>query len=269
MAVRRAIKSSSSSASSCTRATAWTRSFEARIPAGRRLEEGKHAGGYWKGPLGEGGNPIDITSTMTVQQALDAVERATQVSPLLELRLGARLLSPCRDPRTQTPETGEWLGLRQLLESQWHERQRLQGSRDSGSQPVDEKPGTVPQAAEAMVFSRKWICADSIVARRSMWRRSRLVDPFAIFHGKISSISYADGHPEAHSWVRQSSSNRYRFGEWEGEFLLGGGNANNRDFAWVYQRAYKHRNWTSLAVVLNNRAQSSPPLGRCPFAGRD
>ena len=49
---------------------------------GRSLEEGNPAGGFWKGPLGEAGNPIEITASMTVQQALDAVERGMKVSPL-------------------------------------------------------------------------------------------------------------------------------------------------------------------------------------------
>jgi prepilin-type N-terminal cleavage/methylation domain-containing protein len=49
---------------------------------GRPLEEGNPAGGFWKGPLGEANNPIEISANMSVQQAVDSVERGMKVSPL-------------------------------------------------------------------------------------------------------------------------------------------------------------------------------------------
>ena len=72
------------------------------------------------------------------------------------------------------------------------------------------------------------------------------VDPFAIFHGDVSTIAFADGHSEGHTWrdkavikaARDSSAGI-------ASFYWAGGNANNADFRWIYQR-YKHTKWTPL-----------------------
>ena len=93
-----------------------------------------------------------------------------------------------------------------------------------------------------------------------MWSRVSAGSIRSPFHGKISSLSYADGHAEMHSWVEESTVKAATdSANGIDSFYWAGGNANNRDFAWVYQR-YKHRNWTHLPAVLNNRAQSSPLL---------
>jgi len=74
----------------------------------------------------------------------------------------------------------------------------------------------------------------------------RWIDPFAIFHGSVSTISFADGHAESHRWTdsgvikaaKDSSLGKESFG-WSG------GNAKNPDFQWVYHR-YRHKKWAPL-----------------------
>ena len=216
---------------------------------GRPLETGNPAGGYWKGPLGAAGEAVSITGTMTVQQAMDAVERGMKVSPLWSYVSAIGAYHCVGDLRTKRLKPGSGWAYDSYSKANGMNGGDWQGSRDSGSQPVYEKLGTVPEASEAMVFLEEadprgfnagtWVID---VAPAPGW-----VDPFAVFHGKISSISYADGHAEMHSWVEEStvkaatdSANGIE------SFYWAGGNANNRDFAWVYQR-YKHRNWTPLA----------------------
>jgi prepilin-type processing-associated H-X9-DG protein len=72
------------------------------------------------------------------------------------------------------------------------------------------------------------------------------IDPFAIFHGNVSTIGFADGHAELHKWVEattikaatDSANGRQAF-NWAG------GGSKNRDFRWVYDR-YKHLAWKAL-----------------------
>ena len=73
------------------------------------------------------------------------------------------------------------------------------------------------------------------------------VDPFAIFHGKTSTISFADGHADSHRWLEATTikaatdSANGKSSDWTG------GNNKNRDFQWVYQR-YKHTKWAPLKL---------------------
>jgi prepilin-type processing-associated H-X9-DG protein len=63
------------------------------------------------------------------------------------------------------------------------------------------------------------------------------VDPFAVFHGNVSTFSFADGHAESHTWrdpltieAAKKSANG------QDSFYWQGGTASNRDFRWMYQR---------------------------------
>jgi prepilin-type N-terminal cleavage/methylation domain-containing protein len=216
---------------------------------GRSLEEGNPAGGFWKGPLGEAGNPIGISANMTVQQALDAVERGMKVSPLWTYVQAIGAYHCPGDLRTKRLRPGSGWAYDSYSKANGMNGGDWQGSRDSGSQPVYEKMGTVPEAAQAMVFLEE---ADPRGFNLGTWVIDVLpspgwVDPFAIFHGKISSISFADGHAEMRSWVEETTVKAATdSANGRESFYWAGGNANNRDFAWVYQR-YKHRNWVPLA----------------------
>jgi prepilin-type N-terminal cleavage/methylation domain-containing protein len=216
---------------------------------GRPQEEGNPAGGFWKGPLGLAGNPVFITTGMTVQQALEAVERGMKVSPLWSYVESSGVHHCPGDLRTKRLRPGSGWAYDSYSKANGMNGGDWQGNRDNGSQPVFEKMGTVPEPSEAMVFLEE---ADPRGFNRGTWvidvaPSPGWVDPFAIFHGKISSISYADGHAAMRSWIEETtvkaatdSANGIE------SFYWAGGNASNRDFSWVYQR-YKHRNWVPLA----------------------
>ena len=122
------------------------------------------------------------------------------------------------------------------------------GGWDSANQPIYVKLSSVKSASEAMVFLEE---ADPRGNNKGTWvidvkPNPGWVDPFAIFHGNISTISFADGHAEGHTWkdanVIKAAKNSSAGIE---SFYWTGGNAKNVDFQWVYER-YKHQKWTPL-----------------------
>jgi prepilin-type processing-associated H-X9-DG protein len=72
------------------------------------------------------------------------------------------------------------------------------------------------------------------------------VDGFAIFHGNVTTTSFADGHAETHPWHDPTTIKAAKdFASGKQDFYWSGGNAKNVDFQWVYQR-YKHQKWAPL-----------------------
>jgi prepilin-type processing-associated H-X9-DG protein len=72
------------------------------------------------------------------------------------------------------------------------------------------------------------------------------VDGFAIFHGNVSTIGFADSHAETHAWRDPTVIKAAKdFAAGKESFYFAGGNAKNPDFQWIYQR-YKHVKWAPL-----------------------
>jgi len=77
--------------------------------------------------------------------------------------------------------------------------------------------------------------------------RSGWIDVFAIFHGNISTFSFADGHAESHKWVdgptikaaKDSSNGIFSF------YWTGGGVKTNPDFVWMWDK-YRSPGWLAL-----------------------
>jgi hypothetical protein len=77
--------------------------------------------------------------------------------------------------------------------------------------------------------------------------KSQWVDGFAIFHGNITTLAFADGHGELHKWVdgatiqaaKGFSQGNYNF------FWTGGGTLKNPDFAWMWDK-YRFVGWKPL-----------------------
>jgi hypothetical protein len=72
------------------------------------------------------------------------------------------------------------------------------------------------------------------------------VDPFAVFHSVVSDFSFLDGHTETHKW-RDAATIKAATDSANGKesFYWAGGNKNNPDFVWVYDR-FQHQNWKPL-----------------------
>jgi hypothetical protein len=75
---------------------------------------------------------------------------------------------------------------------------------------------------------------------------TRWVDPFAIFHGHISTLSFMDGHVEAHKW-REGRTIKAATDAANGQssFYWPGGDRNNPDYVWVWDN-YRFSNWQPL-----------------------
>ena len=72
------------------------------------------------------------------------------------------------------------------------------------------------------------------------------VDPFAIFHGDVSSFAYADGHADLHKWSEATTVKAARdSSNGKASFYWAGGNVSNVDFRWVHKN-YKHTKFVQL-----------------------
>jgi prepilin-type processing-associated H-X9-DG protein len=118
------------------------------------------------------------------------------------------------------------------------------------AQPPFQKLGALPTPSQSMVFLEE---ADPRDYNRGTWvidvaPSPRWIDPFAIFHGNNSTISFADGHAITRKWLEETTiraATAAANGNVSGAFDWSGGNANNRDFVWVHER-YKHTRWAPL-----------------------
>jgi prepilin-type processing-associated H-X9-DG protein len=113
-----------------------------------------------------------------------------------------------------------------------------------------EKLASIPDHSEAVVFVEEgttYTVGYNMGPWWLAWNPSPgWCDPLAVFHGDVSTFSFADGHAETHKWLdpavikaaREAAAGRTTF-------YWSGGKATNPDFRWVYQR-YKFRQWTPL-----------------------
>ena len=70
----------------------------------------------------------------------------------------------------------------------------------------------------------------------------RWVDPFAVYHGRVSTLSYADGHAELHRWEDyQVLAAATASGQGNASFFWAGGTPANPDYVYMHNR-YRFRN---------------------------
>ena len=122
----------------------------------------------------------------------------------------------------------------------------MNGGMWTGIEPF-KKHASITEPTMSMVFIEE---ADPRDYNNGTWvldvQPPGWVDPFAVFHGDVSTMGFADGHAEAHKWLEPStikaatdSANGKQSFYWQG------GNAKNRDFRWMYER-FKHAKWKPL-----------------------
>jgi prepilin-type N-terminal cleavage/methylation domain-containing protein/prepilin-type processing-associated H-X9-DG protein len=200
-----------------------------------------YAGGFWNGP-----NP-DITAGMTPAQAKAAYERGMLASPLYPYCKNIDVYHCAGDMRTKNLKPG--LG---WAYDSYSKSDTISGGMWSSYAQPDQKPflkdSQVSAPTLTMVFIEE---ADPRSYNNGTWALNTSppgwVDPFAVFHGETSSVSFADGHAESHKWLEGStikaardSANGIRSFYWDG-----GNVRNNRDFVWVHTR-YRYQGWKPL-----------------------
>ncbi|HOW64022.1 MAG TPA: type II secretion system protein [Candidatus Paceibacterota bacterium] len=216
------------------------------VPSGTQI--GNPAGGFWPGPHNDNGAYQDLAAGMTKEKAQRFVENGIRKGALYTYVNNPGSYHCPGDLRSRRLMPGKGYAWDSYSKANGMNGGEWQGSTTSGSQPTYEKVSSVDGPAEAMLYLEE---ADPRGNNKGTWvidvkPSPGWVDPFAIFHGNVSTIAFVDGHAESHQWhdpgvikaAKDSSAGKESF-YWQG------GNAKNTDFQWVYQR-YKHRKWAPL-----------------------
>lgn len=204
--------------------------------------DGNPGGGYWRGPM-KNGRDSDIVAGINVTEALARVTEGMQASPLWKYVDSVNAHHCPGDLRTKFRKPGAGWAYDSYSKANGMNGGEWQGT----SQPPYKKLSQVPEAAMSMIFLEE---ADPRSFNRGTWvidvTPPGWVDPFAIFHGNVSTISFADGHAESHRWLVGTTLKAAKdSAAGKDSFYWTGGNNNNVDFRWVYER-YKHTKWAPL-----------------------
>ncbi len=202
----------------------------------------RRGGGYWPGPLNNSGSEIEITSGLSLETAMLYAENGVKKSLLFPYLKSVQVWQCPGDTRYKRRKPGSGWAF-----GSFSKANGINGmSWNDANQPPYVKKTEVVGAAETMFFIEE---ADSRGYNMGTWvidvkPSARWVDPFAIFHGDVSTVSFMDGHVEHHKW-RDSRTITAARNSANGidSFYWSGGDGKNPDFMWVYQR-YKHRKWT-------------------------
>ena len=198
-------------------------------------------GGFWLGPRNENGTAAGIGGSLTKEEAKQLVENGLRLSAFWPYADAIGSYHCPGDLRTRNLRPGQgWA---------WDSYSKAHPM-NSGGKYSQEKISAIPGPSEAMAFIEE---TDPRGFNLNTWiinvDKPGWVDPFAIFHGTVSSFAFADGHAEHHSWsdqktieaARKSAQGTRSFYWEEGSQLF-----NNPDFVWVYDH-YRWPGWKSAA----------------------
>jgi prepilin-type N-terminal cleavage/methylation domain-containing protein/prepilin-type processing-associated H-X9-DG protein len=220
--------------------------------------DGNPAGGFWPGPgtISNGKFTFSgIRSGESKTQAQKRVEDGIRSGPLFNYVSGTGSYHCPGDIRTKRNKPGSGYAYDSYSKANGMNGGGWQGSgtggSSSGPQPPYVKLGSVSGPSEGLVFLEE---ADPRDFNRGTWVINvqpalGWVDPFAVFHGNNSSVGFADGHAENHTW-RNEATVRAATDSSNGtaSFFWNGGNQNNPDFVWVHTR-YKHQKYERLQTA--------------------
>jgi len=208
------------------------------LPTSYRDERGAvelYGGGYWRGPT------PDIAAGIKLEEAFRRVYNGLSNSPLTKYAAAYNSHHCPGDLRTKNRRPGTGWAF-----DSYSKANGMSGLEGWGTDNY-KKVSQVAEASQAMVFLEE---SDPRSYNMGTWVLNVTppgwIDPFAIFHGNVSTLAFADGHAELHKWVEattikaatDSANGRQSF-NWTG------GGPKNRDFRWVYDR-YKHVAWKPL-----------------------
>jgi len=196
-------------------------------------------GGYWKGPI----PGPDLPDNISTGEAQRRVEEGLRQSPFYKYASAPATYHCPGDLRTKRLQVGKGWAY-----DSYSKADPMYGMGWGGIQPYT-KASQVSQPSESMVFIEE---ADTRDYNMGTWvidvSPPGWVDPFAIFHGGVTTFAFADGHCESHKWVEPSTikaATAAARGDFSQGFSWPGGNRQNRDFVWVYER-YRHAGWKPL-----------------------
>lgn len=208
------------------------------LPTRYRDEKGQvelYAGGFWRGPQ------PDISSGIKLDVALQRVYNGLSNSPLTKYAAAYGSYHCPGDLRTKKLKPGAGWAY-----DSYSKADGMSGGMWSGYTAFT-KMSELNEAAQSLVFVEE---ADPRSYNNGTWvidvNPPGWVDPFAVFHGNVSTFGFADGHAELHRWLEGSTIKAATdSAAGKQSFYWTGGNKNNRDFRWVFER-YKYVNWKPL-----------------------
>jgi prepilin-type N-terminal cleavage/methylation domain-containing protein len=196
---------------------------------------GMNGGGYWAGAT------PDLAVGISLTEANLRVRRGLSNGPLWKYCTAYGAYHCPGDLRTKRLKPGSgWA---------YDSYSKADGMNGGGWAGVVSyiKYSAVPEPANSLVFVEE---ADPRNYNLGTWvidvNPPGWVDPFAIFHGNWSTLSFADNHAEGHTWrdpatvkaATDSANGKY-------SFFWTGGTGKNPDFRFVWDR-FKHQAWKPL-----------------------
>lgn len=192
-------------------------------------------GGYWPGPQ------PGLTPGLAVEAALDRVREGLKNGPLHKYAPDHKSFHCPGDLRSKKG------GARIATGWAWDSYSKADGIGGGGWEgvaPIFKMDG-IMDPSNAMVFVEE---AESRFYNNGTWVINPVskgwVDPVAIFHNGVSTISFADGHVEPHKWLEKSTIDaaaKAQSGK-DTTFFWAKRMPVDRDFNWVVQR-YKYAAW--------------------------
>jgi len=192
-------------------------------------------GGFWEGPK------PGLTTGISETTAMDRVRNGMSNAPIMKY-IGAVGSFHCPgDLRTKFLKPGKGWAYDSYSKTDGMDGGMWIGA---GQHPYT-KISSIDNPSAAAVFIEE---CDPRNENLGTWvmERGTWVDAFAIFHGKVSTFSFADGHAESHSWhdaktikAAQDSAKGIPSFNWAG------GNINNPDFVWMWEH-YRFIEWKPL-----------------------
>ncbi len=206
-------------------------------------------GGFWKGPFNDSGARQNPTPNMSLTVAQRNVENGLRISEIYHYASTLNVYHCPGDLRTKHLKPGSgWAYV------SYSKANGMNGGNwQDGAQPPYKKTAEIYGPSEAMVFveeadPRHYNLGPWVINVGSNEGAFGWVDPFAIFHGDLSSISFADGHAQDRKWTDARTIDAARkSANGTPSFNWLGGNFRNPDFVWVAKN-YKHRNYLQTAI---------------------
>jgi prepilin-type N-terminal cleavage/methylation domain-containing protein/prepilin-type processing-associated H-X9-DG protein len=196
-----------------------------------------YAGGFWLGAVPGPNFTVGLSTTEAMKRVTDGMAK----SPLYKY-CGAVGAYHCPgDTRTKRLRPG-----RGWAWDSYSKADGMNGGMWGGVKPYT-KTTEVDQPSNAFVFIEE---ADPRDYNNGTWvldvSPPGWVDPFAIFHGNVSTFGFVDGHAEGHHWLEATTIKAAKdSADGKQSFYWTGGNIKNRDFQWVWDR-FRHLGWTPL-----------------------
>ncbi len=194
-----------------------------------------NGGGFWIGPMPGLVIPANIDKVEAERRVTDGLKQ----SPLFKYCPAVGAYHCPGDTRTKNNLPGKGWAY-----DSYSKAEPMNGYGDVQVR-LFAKFSEVKQPSDSMYFIEE---ADPRGCNGGTWVMAvnppEWIDGFAIFHGKLTTFAFADGHVESHNWLEASTIKAATdFAQGTEVFHWPGGDiTHNRDLRWTYDH-YRHPDW--------------------------